>query len=591
MTYSLGQPSNLFDSAYVAYLMLGKPSSTTGVINFYGSGNSFFGQMTNSGFSANRSWILPNGSGTFLLNGDSTILKASILGNNQTVGGSWTFTPRATFSGGVTTTGRDSIIGGSDLYMKYEVSPSKTLLGTQDTNGTRIFWGYTVTPVQSAFYRPTTGISHAFVGYKHRTNGVGVPGLGTGISFWTDDGRNDSVNIATMDAIITDTTKLHWNGQILFRVAQNGNIGSGQQSFAFLSGGEQIINPDMSGGISATSDSAILTLFNGNVGKTIRDKWFLRMRNVNQSDMADFDSSGNLYTNGGNIYSIAGTFNLLDSSTTITAFTNSTTNTLFKSGATNTLNGTSTLTKGIISTVGYVDTLSIGTTGTQASGNCPIYFNLYTNSSARTAFIAKNTGGDFGFRFFSSTSTSGSTAPFYFYTDSSSTHTSKLSILGNGQVGVNIDAPTYQFQVQSGILNAFSISTKNGGTKISGDSTGLLTANGGVTVDSRAKDSSLTGSGLHLFGGAVIAGNATVGGVQQWTSGAAGNYGNATIAAGDSVQVSVTNLTTANGSAMVCYKNTKAASDTAASYLITSAGKLTIFGKFNYVVTWFITHL
>lgn len=68
--------------------------------------------------------------------------------------------------------------------------------------------------------------------------------------------------------------------------------------------------------------------------------------------------------------------------------------------------------------------------------------------------------------------------------------------------------------------------------------------------------------------------------------------GSATIGAGDSVQVSITNLTTATGNAVISYKHDgPVVADTTATFNVTSAGTLTLFGKFGWVISYFITHL
>lgn len=65
------------------------------------------------------------------------------------------------------------------------------------------------------------------------------------------------------------------------------------------------------------------------------------------------------------------------------------------------------------------------------------------------------------------------------------------------------------------------------------------------------------------------------------------NSGTATIGAGDSVQVSVTNLTT-SGIAVVSYKATRLAADTAATWSIWASGKLSLYGKFAKVISYWI---
>jgi len=70
------------------------------------------------------------------------------------------------------------------------------------------------------------------------------------------------------------------------------------------------------------------------------------------------------------------------------------------------------------------------------------------------------------------------------------------------------------------------------------------------------------------------------------------NAGSGTIGAGDSLQVTVTGLTTATGVATVAYKRTgataTATADTIASYNINVADKITLYGKFGWVVSYVI---
>lgn len=65
------------------------------------------------------------------------------------------------------------------------------------------------------------------------------------------------------------------------------------------------------------------------------------------------------------------------------------------------------------------------------------------------------------------------------------------------------------------------------------------------------------------------------------------NAGTATIGAGDSVQVTVTGVTSASGVAFATYKTTTpVVADTIASYTINTDNKITLFGKFGWSVGW-----
>lgn len=135
----------------------------------------------------------------------------------------------------------------------------------------------------------------------------------------------------------------------------------------------------------------------------------------------------------------------------------------------------------------------------------------------------------------------------------------------------------YDIVFEPATVEALRLSATNGNATFAADvavngdditSDGDLTitpAGGDATV---AADLAVTGSGLSTFNGT--------------------NAGTATIGAGDSVQVSVTGLTT-SGVAVVSYKRSGAtAVDTAATWHITETGKLSLFGKFGWVVSYWI---
>lgn len=93
----------------------------------------------------------------------------------------------------------------------------------------------------------------------------------------------------------------------------------------------------------------------------------------------------------------------------------------------------------------------------------------------------------------------------------------------------------------------------------------------------------ITSTGLSTFD------SAKVNGFSQFI----GNIGHATVGAGDSVQITVQGLTTATGEAGVLgYRRTGATSvvvaDTIASSNITTDGKLTLYGKYGWVVSYWI---
>lgn len=123
---------------------------------------------------------------------------------------------------------------------------------------------------------------------------------------------------------------------------------------------------------------------------------------------------------------------------------------------------------------------------------------------------------------------------------------------GNFIVGDTV-SPNSRFKIKNNAVNANATVWQNSsGTEI-------------AKVDSNG---AFTSSGLSDFGT---------------------NGGNATIGVGDSVQVTVTGLTTATGIATVCYKRgitASATADTIASYNITAANTLTLFGKYGWTVSY-----
>ncbi len=110
---------------------------------------------------------------------------------------------------------------------------------------------------------------------------------------------------------------------------------------------------------------------------------------------------------------------------------------------------------------------------------------------------------------------------------------------------------------------------------------------GNVGIGTTNPSEKLGVAGNAVFSGAISSGAITSTGLSTFGT----NAGNATIGAGDSVQVTVTGLTTATGVATVCYKRgitSSATADTIASYNITSADKLTLFGKYGWTVSYTI---
>lgn len=74
--------------------------------------------------------------------------------------------------------------------------------------------------------------------------------------------------------------------------------------------------------------------------------------------------------------------------------------------------------------------------------------------------------------------------------------------------------------------------------------------------------------------------------------GSAIQQGQTTTGAGDTVQVSVTNMTTSTGKAVVAYSYAGfIVSDTMATSCCKTAGKLTIRGKFGVPITYWIISL
>jgi hypothetical protein len=115
-------------------------------------------------------------------------------------------------------------------------------------------------------------------------------------------------------------------------------------------------------------------------------------------------------------------------------------------------------------------------------------------------------------------------------------------------------------------LNGIAVFRNQLGTK-----TNLTVDTSGITTTLAGSFGAITSTGLSTFGT---------------------NAGSATIGAGDSVQVTVTGLTTATGVATVAYKRTGATSvvvaDTIASYNITTADKITLYGKYGWTVSYVI---
>ena len=140
-----------------------------------------------------------------------------------------------------------------------------------------------------------------------------------------------------------------------------------------------------------------------------------------------------------------------------------------------------------------------------------------------------------------------------------------LNALGQGGTALEFDINPYQnlriFRTTNNALANFRI--------MKGDNTSNVTFQ--VTALTGAVTSgAITSTGLSTFGT---------------------NAGNGTIGAGDSVQVTVTGLTSATGVATVCYKRgitSSATADTIATYDITANDKLTLFGKYGWTVSYTI---
>ena len=131
--------------------------------------------------------------------------------------------------------------------------------------------------------------------------------------------------------------------------------------------------------------------------------------------------------------------------------------------------------------------------------------------------------------------------------------TRAFSIKGRGDVSVGVIAPlsTERFRVQASINNA-NIFT---GYRYGASGAGTLVA-------------SIDTNGVAVFTGNKISG----------------------VIVGDSIQVTATGITTATGDAIVCYRNsTSLLADTAASFRINTAGKITLTGKHGKTVNAFIT--
>lgn len=142
----------------------------------------------------------------------------------------------------------------------------------------------------------------------------------------------------------------------------------------------------------------------------------------------------------------------------------------------------------------------------------------------------------------------------------------------------NADSTT----IKNGVLkNADSTTIKNGVlSTLAKDTT--YRAGQFATLSTAAKmDSNRVAS---LDKAQTVAGVQTFSGFNTFTG---ANSGTATITTGDSVQVSVTGLTTA-GLAVVSYNATRLAADTAATWSIWASGKLSLYGKFKKVISYWI---
>ena len=155
-------------------------------------------------------------------------------------------------------------------------------------------------------------------------------------------------------------------------------------------------------------------------------------------------------------------------------------------------------------------------------------------------------------------------------------------------LGTGANQDTAQ-QASKFLKNADSTTLKAGLLK-NADSTTLkagLLKNADSTT-SRNYDNNLyspkAGSSSITTIGAVTAGSLTTSSLCSLT----GNSGTATIGSGDSVQVSVTNLTTSAVVSVAYNVKGFAGSDTAVSWFSTAAGKFTIFGKYNKKVSWVV---
>jgi hypothetical protein len=240
---------------------------------------------------------------------------------------------------------------------------------------------------------------------------------------------------------------------------------------------------------------------------------------------------------------------------------------------------------------GMVDATALNVSSTSVNGiGLSLYGSLYSTYGSYLppqygmTFASTDLGGTYG-------DVSGGYATYFTMTNKSKRgwifqvdNTNKASISDDGNMTL------------SGNLNADSIHTTkgasvDGNTSIGGTLTTTGAINGNTTLASTAGP---TFGGLTLNGALSMGTNAitSVGAVtSSGLSSFADNGGTATIGVGDSVQVTVTGLTAATGVATVCYKRgitTAATADTIASYNITSADKLTLFGKFAWTVSYII---
>ncbi len=146
----------------------------------------------------------------------------------------------------------------------------------------------------------------------------------------------------------------------------------------------------------------------------------------------------------------------------------------------------------------------------------------------------------------------------------------RLTVTNAGNVGIGTTDPLgYRLYNNGTFFN-------NGDATIAGN----LTVNGFTVNANSAQNIALDDTITSTIG--VVTG--------LWDLG--DNSGSAVIGAGDSVQVTVTGLTSATGTAVVGYKRAGpvavATADTIATYNITAENTLTLFGKFGWTVSYVI---